>query len=67
MRLEGKTSARYKARDPSLAACGSEIVEEIYRDALFEDSVGACMSIETFPENCPYKSDQLRDHDFRPE
>jgi hypothetical protein len=52
---------------PSLKADGGGTVRHVYRTAVKEASVETGLPPETFPPECPWTLEQLRDDDFLPE
>lgn len=56
-----------EARNPSLAAHPEEQIDEAYRAARKDAADETDLPLATFPENCPYTAEQLRNRDFLPE
>ncbi len=51
----------------SLKAEAGSLVEQAYRKALKEAQAETGLPLSTFPPDCPYSLDQLRDDDWLPE
>lgn len=58
---------RREKRNPSLKADAKQIVNDIYRQAVREASDETGLPRDTFPAECPYSIDFLRDPDAMPE
>ena len=52
---------------PSLKTHLPESVAEAYRDAVEEAALETGLPPDTFPEHCPFTSEQILDRDFLPE
>lgn len=59
--------ARREKRNPTLRAGAEEIVKDIYSQARGSAAKETGLSIDTFPGNCPYSLDFLRDQNAMPE
>jgi len=55
-----------EAQSPSLRADARRIVEDVYLDAKREAATDTKLPRSTFPAECPYTLDQLRDADWLP-
>lgn len=59
--------AEREADNRTLAADAKRIVEEVYRNAVREAVKETDLPGSTFPAECPYSLDFLRDHDRMPD
>ncbi len=53
--------------NPSLGKDAKRLVEEVYRRAIREAAKETELSRNTFPFDCPYSMEQLRDPDWMPD
>ena len=53
--------------NPSLGKDAKRLVEEVYRRAIREAAKETDLSRNTFPFDCPYSIEQLRDPDWMPD
>ena len=56
----------HEQESPSLAAEAKPIVRQMYRRAVREAAIETGLPPETFPPECPWTLEQLRDDDFMP-
>ena len=66
LRERGHISKREK-RNPALRANAKSLVEDVYRDAVREASLETGLPHDSFPFDCPYSLEQLRNPDWMPE
>ena len=59
--------ARFERESPTLESQGKQIVWHVYADARREAYVETKLPPTTFPAECPYTLEQLRDPDWLPE
>jgi len=58
--------ARREEKNRALRAGAKQILESVYRDAVREAAMETGLPRDTFPFDCPYAAEQLRDHDWMP-
>lgn len=58
---------RRETRNPSLKARARDIVGDMYPTARRQAALETGLSLSSFPTDCPFSLDQLRDPDFMPE
>lgn len=58
---------RIEDENPSLKAQADRIAEKMYRYGRKEAAVETGLPLETFPSDCPFTLDQLRDDEFLPD
>ena len=56
-----------EARNPALEGQAKQLVEDVYRSAVREAAKETGLPRDSFPFDCPYAVEQLRDPDWMPE
>jgi len=58
---------RQEKRNPSLKSAAKQLVAEAYADARGDAALETDLPLATFPTECPFTLDQIRDLDWLPE
>ena len=58
---------RLLRQSPSLGRRLPESLPEVYRDAVRAAAIETGLAAQSFPRECPFRIEQIRDHDFLPE
>jgi len=64
---ERRTLSADESDNPSLAANPNPLIAKAYRLARGDAADETGLPLQTFPDNCPYTAEQLRNFDFLPE
>jgi hypothetical protein len=67
LREHRRRIARQEAASPSLRAAACQMVAQAYNDARGDAAVETGLALHSFPAECPFTLEQIRDIDWLPE